>query len=72
MKIRQTIACALSAVILTAASVHAETLEEIYNLAVTNDPQLGSAQAVFLSQNEVVAQRQGTDSAKRFSGRPDL
>ncbi len=56
MKIRQTIACALSAVILTSASVHAETLEEIYNLAVTNDPQLGSAQAVFLSQNEVVAQ----------------
>lgn len=56
MKIRQTIARALSAVLLTSASVHAETLEEIYNLAVTNDPQLGSAQAVFLSQNEVVAQ----------------
>ena len=56
MKIRQTIACALGTVILTSAPVHAETLDEIYNLAVLNDPQLGSAQAVFLSQNEVVAQ----------------
>jgi outer membrane protein len=56
MKIRQTIARSLGAVILMSASVHAETLEEIYNLAVINDPQLGAAQAVFLSQNEVVAQ----------------
>ena len=56
MKIRQTIARTLGAIILTSASVHAETLEEIYNLAVMNDPQLGAAQAVFLSQNEVVAQ----------------
>ncbi len=34
----------------------AATLAEIYNLAVENDPQLGAAQAVFLSQNEVVTQ----------------
>ena len=34
----------------------AATLAEIYNLAVENDPQLGAAEAVFLSQNEVVAQ----------------
>ena len=34
----------------------AATLEEIYNLAVENDPQLGVAQAVFLSRNEVVSQ----------------
>ena len=34
----------------------AATLEEIYNLAVENDPQLGAAEAVFLSSNEVVAQ----------------
>ena len=56
MKIKQTITRTLSVIILTTASVHAETLEEIYNLAVINDPQLGSAQAVFLSQNEVVSQ----------------
>jgi outer membrane protein len=56
MKIRQTVACALGIVMLASAPVHAETLEEIYNLAVINDPQLGSAQAVFLSQNEVVTQ----------------
>ncbi|MGV0035450.1 MAG: TolC family outer membrane protein [Candidatus Azotimanducaceae bacterium WSBS_2022_MAG_OTU7] len=56
MKIRQTIMYALGTVILTSTPVHAETLDEIYNLAVINDPQLGSAQAVFLSQNEVVAQ----------------
>ena len=41
---------------LAIGSVHAETLEDIYNLAVLNDPQLGVAQAVFLSRNEVVAQ----------------
>lgn len=41
-----------------AASVqtHGATLAEIYNLAVENDPQLGAAEAVFLSQNEVIAQ----------------
>lgn len=42
--------------VLTIGSVRAETLEDIYNLAVQNDPQLGVAQAVFLSRNEVVAQ----------------
>ena len=36
--------------------VQAATLAEIYNLAVENDPQLGAAQAVFLSQNEVLSQ----------------
>jgi len=56
MKIRQTVAFALGIIMLTSAPTHAETLEEIYNLAVINDPQLGSAQAVFLSQNEIVAQ----------------
>ena len=34
----------------------AATLAEIYKIAVDNDPQLGAAQAIFLSQNEVVAQ----------------
>lgn len=34
----------------------AATLEEIYNLAVENDPQLGAAEAAFLSRNEVVTQ----------------
>jgi len=34
----------------------AATLEEIYNLAVENDPELGAAEAVFLSRNEVVDQ----------------
>ena len=44
--------------LLLAAALHCEaaTLAEIYNLAIENDPQLGAAQAVFLSQNEVVAQ----------------
>ena len=37
-------------------TTHAATLEDIYNLAVENDPQLGAAEAVFLSRNEVVAQ----------------
>lgn len=37
-------------------SVSAATLEEIYNLSVENDPQLGAAEAVFLSRNELVAQ----------------
>jgi outer membrane protein len=36
--------------------VHAATLEEIYKLAVENDPELGAAEAVFLSRNEAVAQ----------------
>ena len=53
---------ALAGLILTltgltsAASAQGATLQEIYNLAVENDPQIGAAQAVFLSQNEVVAQ----------------
>ena len=44
--------------LLFASALHCEaaTLAEIYNLAIENDPQLGAAQAVFLSQNEVVAQ----------------
>jgi outer membrane protein len=42
--------------LVTGIQAQAATLEEIYNLAVGNDPQLGAAQAVFLSQNEVVAQ----------------
>lgn len=82
MKIRQTIVCAFGIVMLTSAPVHAETLEEIYNLAVVNDPQLGSAQAVFLSRNEVVAQSrarilpnvslvgQTSDNMRRFPTNP--
>ena len=46
--------CALLGLLTT--GTEAATLEEIYNLAVVNDPQLGAAQAVFLSRNEVVAQ----------------
>lgn len=47
----------LSIVALCASTVSfAATLEEIYNLAVENDPELGAAQAVFLSRNEVVDQ----------------
>ena len=48
------ILCALLGLLTT--GTEAATLEEIYNLAVVNDPQLGAAQAVFLSRNEVVAQ----------------
>jgi outer membrane protein len=40
----------------SAMTAHGATLQEIYNLAVENDPQIGAAQAVFLSQSEVVAQ----------------
>lgn len=40
----------------TPVKSNAATLEEIYNLAVQNDPELGAAEAVFLSRNEVVAQ----------------
>ncbi len=36
--------------------LHAASLAEVYDLAVENDPQLGSAQATFLSRQEVVAQ----------------
>ena len=43
-------------VLLCSQSLSAATLEEIYNLSVQNDPELGAAQAVFLSRNEVVAQ----------------
>jgi outer membrane protein len=42
--------------VLASAPTRGATLEEIYNLAVQNDPQLGAAQASFLSRNEVVAQ----------------
>ncbi len=52
--------CALAiyaiASLLTTAQLQAATLEEIYNLAVENDPQLGAAQATFLSRNEIVTQ----------------
>lgn len=41
---------------ITTVTAQGATLEEIYNLSVENDPQLGAAQAVFLSQNEVLAQ----------------
>lgn len=41
---------------LSMGQANAATLEEIYNLAVEKDPQLGAAEAVFLSRNEVVAQ----------------
>lgn len=44
------------AVLATSLPAQAGTLEEIYNLAVQNDPQLGAAEAVFLSRNEVVTQ----------------
>ena len=42
--------------LLNVLPANATNLEEIYNLAVVNDPQLGVAQAIFLSRNEVVAQ----------------
>ena len=47
---------AAGATIALSGSLQAATLEEIYNLAVENDPQLGSAEATFLSRNEVVSQ----------------
>ena len=42
--------------IVSTSALKAATLGEIYDLAVKNDPQLGAAEAVFLSRNEVVAQ----------------
>ncbi len=42
--------------LVVSTAVSATNLEEIYNLAVENDPQLGAAEAVFLSRNEVVTQ----------------
>ncbi len=47
---------ATSALLVMASASQATTLEEIYNLAVEKDPQLGAAQAVFLSRNEIVTQ----------------
>ncbi|MBO6558141.1 MAG: TolC family outer membrane protein [Pseudomonadales bacterium] len=49
-------AMALFVAITTFTTASAATLEEIYDLAVDNDPELGAAQAVFLSRNEVVDQ----------------
>ena len=56
MKIKKTIARAFIYLIFLTGYANAETLEEIYNLAVFNDPQLGAAEASFLSRNEIVAQ----------------
>ena len=70
--------------LLTCMQTQAATLEEIYNLAVENDPQLGAAQAVFLSQNEVVAQNralllpnvalrgQSSDNSRMILGNPTV
>lgn len=77
---------ALAAALLFSTNVLASNLEEIYALAVENDPELGAAQAVFLSRNEVVSQNralilpsvfvggQTSDNKQEFvgSGTPDL
>ncbi len=47
---------ALSLVVI-AHGAGAATLEEIYELAVQNDPELAAAEASFKAQNEVIAQR---------------
>lgn len=42
--------------LISTVTVQAATLSEIFDLSVKNDPQLGAAEATFMSQQEVVAQ----------------
>jgi len=72
----------LGLLFLIALHAQSATLADIYNLAVENDPQLGAAQAVFLSKNEVVAQNrasllpnvrlrgQSSDNRRMIQGNP--
>ncbi|MDB9918501.1 TolC family protein, partial [Pseudomonadales bacterium] len=46
----------LPTALLMSASTQAASLDEIYTLAVINDPQLGAAKAGFLARSEVVNQ----------------
>jgi len=57
-RIRQKIALALLApgALLISTALQAASLDEIYNLAVINDPQLGAAKAGFMARSEVVNQ----------------
>ena len=75
---------ALSTTLFVSINSHGATLEEIYNLAVDNDPQLGAAQAVFLSRNEVVDRNRAlilpsvfvsgrtSDNSRSFPSNPPL
>ena len=48
--------CLFALLLITTSGSQAATLEEVYDLAVRNDPELGAAQAVFLSRTQIVAQ----------------
>lgn len=77
---------ALAGAMMLSTNALATTLEDVYNLAVENDPELGAAQAVFLSRNEVVSQNRAlilpnltvggstSDNKQEFvgTGTPDL
>ena len=57
--------------LLMSASTQAASLDEIYTLAVINDPQLGAAKAGFMARSEVVNQENEKSELVMDSGTQD-